>query len=266
MEAQWSPQWSAQWTLPVGQRRHSGGTREAEASHKLAHNVIYNWTNYFTGRPATDPCASIMRPRRCACLPSATLERHVSDRPLLWPLGDCLEYAKNFTVTMASMVRSERPPCHPWTTKATFLPPLRLQRRPGQFCGLHKGGTKLTAPVWRGISFYYGPFVDIKHNIIRPLRIICVKCFSSSGSILSYLNRWWLVFTRKYGDFLFTPQPSGLEGYCRTRAGERLPDFAERWSQKPLDRFLLFKVLWNNLGLPMDQKLYNDVIMKAMAS
>ena len=39
-----------------------------------------------------DPCASILRPRRCACLPPASFERPVSDR-----------HAQNFTATMASM-------------------------------------------------------------------------------------------------------------------------------------------------------------------
>ena len=38
----------AEWTLLVGQRRHSGGTREAEASLKLTHNV-YNNTHFLRG-------------------------------------------------------------------------------------------------------------------------------------------------------------------------------------------------------------------------
>ena len=144
MVAQWSP-WSpnggtvvatvvAQWTLLVGQRRHSGGTREADASLKLIHNV-YNSTNYFTGRPMADPCASILRPRWCICLPPASFERRVSDRPPRRPLCDCFEHAQNFTATMASMARSEHPLCLPWTTKVTYLPRLCLLRRLGQFYG-----------------------------------------------------------------------------------------------------------------------------------
>ena len=124
----------AQWTLLVGQRRHSGGTREAEVSLKLIHNV-YNCTNYLTGRPMADPGTSILRPRRCVCLSPASFERPVSDRPPWRPLCDCFEHAQNFTATVASMARSERPLRHPWTTKATFLLPLCLQRRPDQFCG-----------------------------------------------------------------------------------------------------------------------------------
>ena len=73
MMAQWLP-WSpnggtvvatviAQWTLLVGQRRHSGGSREAQASLKLIYNV-YNSTHNFTGGGGggtmADPCASIL--------------------------------------------------------------------------------------------------------------------------------------------------------------------------------------------------------------
>ena len=35
---------------------------------------------FFTGRPMADLCASILRPRRCVCLPPASFERSVSDR------------------------------------------------------------------------------------------------------------------------------------------------------------------------------------------
>ena len=117
----------AQSTLLGGQRKHNGGTREAEASLNLIHNA-YNST-HFTGRPMADLCASILRPH------PASFERPVSDRLPRRHLCDCFEHAPNFTAAMAPMARSERPLCHPWTTKATFRPPLCLQRRPGQFCG-----------------------------------------------------------------------------------------------------------------------------------
>ena len=97
-----------------------------------------NWYTMFaflTGRPMADHCASILRPRRCVCLYPASFERPVSDRPPRRPLCDCFEHAQNFTATMASMAMPERPVYHPWTTKATVLPPFCLQRRPGQFCG-----------------------------------------------------------------------------------------------------------------------------------
>ena len=135
MVAQWLP-WSpnggavvatviAQWKLLVGQMRHSGGTGEAEASLKLIQNA-YNSATYSTGRPKADLCASFLRPWRCVCFPPLSFERPVSDPPPRRPLCDWFEHAQNFTATMASMGRSERPLCHPWTTKVTFLPFLCL--------------------------------------------------------------------------------------------------------------------------------------------
>ena len=115
----------AQWTPWVGQKRHNGGTRKADVSLKLMFA-------FFTGRQMADHCASILRPRWCVCLHPAFFERPVSDRPPRRPLCDCFEHAQNFT---ASMAMSERPMCHPWTTKATVRPPFCLQWRPGQFCG-----------------------------------------------------------------------------------------------------------------------------------
>ena len=44
-----------------------------------------------------------------------------------------------------SMVRSERPLCHRWTTKATVLPPLCLQRRP-----VAQGRHKARSPCVKG--------------------------------------------------------------------------------------------------------------------
>ena len=130
MEAQWSPQWS----LNGRHWSSKGGTMVVQGRQTSRSN----WNTMFallTGRPMADHCASILRPRRCACLHPASFERPVSDRPPRRPLCDCFEHAQNFTATMASMAMPERPVYHPWTTKATVLPPFCLQRRPGQFCG-----------------------------------------------------------------------------------------------------------------------------------
>ena len=130
MEAQWSPQWSLNgrhWSA-------KGGTMVVQGRQTCRSNW-YTMFAFFTGRPMADHCASILRPRRWVCLHPASFERPVSDRPPRRPLCDCFEHAQNITTTMASMAMSERPLCHPWTTKATVLPPLCLQRRPDQFCG-----------------------------------------------------------------------------------------------------------------------------------
>ena len=116
---------TTQWTPSVGQRRHYGGTKETKASLKLIHNV-YNST-HFMGRPMADPCAAILWPWWCVCLPPTSFEWPVSDCPPRWPLCDCFDSAKNLTATMAFMARSEHPLCHPWETKATFRRPLCLQ-------------------------------------------------------------------------------------------------------------------------------------------
>ena len=132
----------SQWTLLVGQRRHNGGTRKAEASLKLIHNV-HNSTHLFTGRPMADHRASILRPRRCLCLPPASFERPVSDRPPRRPLCDYFEHAQNFITTVASMAMSEHPVYHPWTTKTTVLPSTATW----PVMWSYKGGTKVANPV-----------------------------------------------------------------------------------------------------------------------
>ena len=73
---------------------------------------------FLTGRPMADPYTSILRPRRYVCLPPASFERPVSDRHPRRPLCDCFEQS-NFTGTMVSMPRSERPLCHPFNTLRT---------------------------------------------------------------------------------------------------------------------------------------------------
>ena len=62
-------------------------------------------------------------------------------------------------------------------------------------------------------------------------------------------QKWWSKLEQ--GVYLFTPQPSGLEGYCHTGKGGWLSDFMERTSLKPLNGFSLFKVLWNCLDLKL---------------
>ena len=63
-----------------------------EGRSKLLHSV-YTSTHFFLmQRPMADPCASILRPQRCVCLPHASFGRPVSDRPPPLPLCDCYEY------------------------------------------------------------------------------------------------------------------------------------------------------------------------------
>ena len=133
MEAQWSPQWSLNgryWAV-------KGGTMVIQGRQKRRSNwyTMFTTVRIFTGQQVADHCISILRPRRCVRRPLASFERPVSDRRPKQTLCDCFEHAQNFTATMASMARSERPVYHPLTTKANVRPPFCLQRRLGQFCG-----------------------------------------------------------------------------------------------------------------------------------
>ena len=158
MEAQWSPQWS----LNGRHWSSKGGTMVVQGRQTSRSN----WNTMFaflTGRPMADHCASILRPRRCACLHPASFERPVSDRPPRRPLCDCFEHAQNFTATMASMAMPERPVYHPWTTKATVLPPFCLQRRPGQFCGRTREAQRSQPLCKGGITTYLSLIVECIH-------------------------------------------------------------------------------------------------------
>ena len=156
MEAQWSPQWSLN-----GRHWSSKGGTMVVQGRQTSRSNWYTMFAFLTGRPMADHCASILRPRRCVCLHPASFERPVSDRPPRRPLCDCFEHAQNFTTTMASMAMPERPVYHPWTTKATVLPPFCLQRRPGQFCGRTREAQRSQPLCKGGISAYQ---VDWVHS------------------------------------------------------------------------------------------------------
>ena len=66
----------------------------------------------FTLRPLGDHCASILQPRQCLCLPSASFEPPLSNPSPRRPLCDCFEHVQKFKATMASMTKSETPVYH----------------------------------------------------------------------------------------------------------------------------------------------------------
>ena len=133
----------AQWTLLVSQRKHNGGTREAEASLKLIHN-IYNSTHFLDQRPTPvhpfcnhgDVCVFFLPP--------------LSD---LWATN----LLSDLCATVLNMLKISRwpwhpwrcPLCHPWKTKATFWTLLCLQWWPGQFCG-HTKEAQRSQPLCKG--------------------------------------------------------------------------------------------------------------------
>ena len=181
MEAQWSPQWSLN-----GRHWSSKGGTVVVQGRQTCRSNWYTMFAFLTGRPMADHCASILRPRRCVCLHPASFGRPVSDRPPRRPLCDCFEHAQNFTATMASMAMPERPVYHPWTTKATVLPPFCLQRRPGQFCGRTMEAER-SQPLCKGGINYLS---KISSNIIE----IGCKGGPWGYIILIQLNLMWEIF------------------------------------------------------------------------
>ena len=77
-----------------------GRPKEAQCLYKEGRSVAQFDTQcsqlyaFVTGWPMTYPCASILRPRRCMCLPPASFERPVSDRPPRRPLCDMLKTSR----------------------------------------------------------------------------------------------------------------------------------------------------------------------------
>ena len=141
----------AQWTLLVGQRKHSVGTMEAEASRKLIHNV-YNNTHEFTGLPMADPCASILRSLRCLYLPPASFERPVSDRPArrpknLWLFWTCSKLHGDHGVHGEVWTSSVPPLNDQGNLSASFVPSTATW----SFLWSHKGGTNVAAPCVKGV-------------------------------------------------------------------------------------------------------------------
>ena len=112
----------AQRTLLVGQRRHNGGTRKAETSLKLIHNV-HNATHFY-GATNDQPLCSHSKTTPM-CLPSTCL---------LWAtdlLGD-------LCATVSNMLKTSRRPSRPWRCLNVLCTTLERPRQPfGLLC---KGG------------------------------------------------------------------------------------------------------------------------------
>ena len=121
----WSPNGStvvatviAQWTLLVGQRRHTGGTRKAEASLKSIDNV-HNSTHFLWG----DQWPTTVHPFSDHGDVCAFLLPHLSH---LWAtdlLGDLCAIILN-------MLKTSRRPWHPWRCLNALCTTLERLRRP----------------------------------------------------------------------------------------------------------------------------------------
>ena len=141
-------------TTPLAHGLYSSakrGTMVVQGRQRLRSNwytIFITATHFYEAtndRPLYIHSATMAMPLPSSC----PFDRPVSDRPPRRPLCDCFEHAQNFTATMATMTRSERPLCHPWATKTTFRPPLCLQWRHGRFCG-RTGEAQRSQPLCKG--------------------------------------------------------------------------------------------------------------------
>ena len=168
-----------QWTLLVGQRSHNGGTRKAVASLKLIHNV-HNSSHFFTGRPMADHCASNLRPWRCVCLPPASFEPPLGDRPPRRPFCDCL-----------NMLKTSRRPWRPWQCLNVLRTTLERPRQPfGLLSAFHddlasfvvaQGKHKGRSPCIKGVLVIHS------YDNSRKWTILALWVWSGRGRSWLYL-------------------------------------------------------------------------------
>ena len=161
----------AQWTLLVRQRRHHGGTRNAEASLRLIHNV-HNSTHFLQG----DQWPTTVHPfcdhgDVCAFLLPLLSDLWVTDL-----LGDflrlfwtCLKLHGNHGVHR-DVWMSCVPPLNDQGNHSAFFLPSTATRL---VLWSHKGGTKVAAPVWRG---YY-----IQIKMIPPCLVFLRQIVGNVG-------------------------------------------------------------------------------------
>ena len=140
----------AQWTPLVGQRRHNGGTRKAEESLKLIHNVrIFYWAT--NGRPLCFHSAITAMCVPSSCLLWATCERPTSSATfvrLFWTCsklhGDHGDHGVHGDVWTSCV-----PPLNDQGNRSASLLPSTAT---WPVLWSHKGGTKVAAPVERGYN------------------------------------------------------------------------------------------------------------------
>ena len=126
----------AGWPSPSSSKHAIGGTEEAQGRQKRRPH----WGTELCSRTHMLRVAIIGRP---LCIHSATTAMQL--RPL------CLIRA-TVERPLASIAVVERHVYHLWTTKATMMPPLSVQRRPGQFYGRTREAQRSQALCKGGIK------------------------------------------------------------------------------------------------------------------
>ena len=116
----------AQWTLLVGQRRHNGSTKEAEASLKLIHNV-YNSTHFLRADQWPTPVHPF-----CDHGDACTF--------LLPPLNElwATDLLGDLCATVLNMLKTSRQPWRPWRGLNVLCATLERPRQPfGLLCAFN---------------------------------------------------------------------------------------------------------------------------------
>ena len=135
----------AQWTPLVGQRRHNGGTRKADVSLTLIHNVcIFYWVT--NGRPLCIHSATTAMRVPSSCLLWATCERPTSSATLVRLFWTCSKLHCDHGVH-GDVWTSYVPPLNDQGNRSASLLPSTAT---WPVWWSHKGGTKVAAPVSRG--------------------------------------------------------------------------------------------------------------------
>ena len=129
----------AQWTPWVGQKRHNGGTRKADVSLKLIHNVrIFYWAT--NGRPLCIRSATTLMCVPSSCLLWATCERPTSSATFVRLFWTCSKLHGVHGDVWTSYV----PPLNDQGNRSASLLPSMVT---WPVLWAHKGGTKVAAPV-----------------------------------------------------------------------------------------------------------------------
>ena len=164
-----------QWTLLVGQRRHSGGAREAETSLEFIHKqyaLFYGATN---GRPLCNHSATTAMRMPCSCLLWATCERPTCSATFVRLFWTCSKLHGDHGVHGEVWTSSVPPLNDQGIISAPFVPstatwPVLWSH----FCGRHKG----RSPCVKGVlamelrlsctnpsTWYFGFRVKVQHDL-----------------------------------------------------------------------------------------------------
>ena len=208
----------AQWTLLVSRMRHSGGTREAEASLKLIHNV-YNSTHFFTERPMATPVHPFCdHGDACAFL--------------LPPLSDlwATDLLGVLCATVLNMIKTSRRPLRPWQGMNVLSATLEWPRQPfGFLCAFN--GDLVSFVVAQG-----------RHKGRSP----CVKGVQGMEFVIS--TAFSIIFTR-LGFFWYAQIWPLWTSFSQVFFGEKLLQmcllYFFLWKSKCLQSWFTFGTLNN---------------------